>query len=52
MGWLLGLSKSIQFQGDRDLMVMGDCDETVQKMVDKAQWNAEMDQIESVTVTL
>lgn len=52
LGWVLGLNRSIQFEGTRDLVVMDDCDDTVQRIVTQGNWQEDMDRIESVTVTI
>ena len=47
LGWLMGLSASIQFAGKNDLIIQDDCDKSVRKICQMNNgWNEELDAIE------
>ncbi len=45
VGWLMGLSKAIRFEGAHDLVVRADCDDTVEDICDKAGWRHDLDSV-------
>ena len=47
LGWMMGLSASIQFSGKNDLIIQDDCDKSVRKICQmNSGWNEELDAIE------
>ena len=47
LGWIMGLSASIQFSGKNDLIIQDDCDKSVRKICQmNSGWNKELDSIE------
>jgi len=46
LGWIMGLSSSIQFSGKNDLIIQDDCDKSVRKICQmNNEWNEELDAI-------
>ena len=46
LAWILGLGRSVSLDGPGDLVVLGDCDETVRKLCDKCGWADELERVE------
>ena len=47
LGWIMGLSASIQFAGKNDIIIQDDCDKSVRKICQMNNgWNEELDAIE------
>ena len=46
VGWVLGLGRSVKFDEPDDLILLGDCDEQVREICDKAGWRRELDSLQ------
>lgn len=46
LAWFMGLGRSVSLNGPGDLVVLGDCDETVKKMCDKSGWTQELNDVQ------
>lgn len=46
VGWVLGMGRSIGFNEANDLVILGDCDDTVNKICNKTGWTKDLEEIE------
>ena len=48
LGWLMTMGANVDFSRETDLVMLGDCDDTVRKLADQLDWREELENI-SVT---
>ena len=48
LGWLMNMGANVDFSRDTDLVLLGDCDDTVRKLADQVDWREDL---EKITVT-
>ena len=48
LGWLMTMGANVDFSRETDLVLLGDCDDTVRQLADKLDWRQEL---ENITVT-
>ena len=46
LGWFLNLAANVDFSRSSDMVLLGDCDKTVQGICNKLDWKEELDQVE------
>ena len=47
VGWVMGLGRnSVNFDGERDLVLLGDCDKTVREICQEAGWEQDLDAVQ------
>ena len=46
VGWFLNLAASVDFGRSSDMVLLGDCDKTVQSISNKLGWKEELDKVE------
>ncbi len=47
VGWFMGLGRnSVSFDGEKDLILLDDCDKTVREICQAANWESELDQLQ------
>ena len=45
LGWLMNMGANVDFSRDTDLVLLGDCDNTVRKLADKVDWKEDLEKI-------
>ena len=48
LGWLMTMGANVDFSRETDLVLLGDCDDTVRQLADRLDWREEL---ENITVT-
>ena len=46
VGWFLNLAANVDFSRTSDMVLLGDCDKTVQSISNKLGWKEELDKVE------
>lgn len=46
VGWIMGMGRSISFNESNDLILLGDCDQTVEDLCRESGWSEELKNIQ------
>ena len=46
VGWFLNMAANVDFSRGSDMVMLGDCDKTVQNVCDKLGWKEDLEKIE------